>query len=152
MKYVAIIKATARNEMPANVWEIEEAEAEGIEIFNDRTFVRVVDEKGRNIKHVKKVSAKRMEKMGIRMHHYELLFPKQVVEKCAYYMKATWSKKFSGLGRWLEESYLSLRRPYRVHMVYQDLHADARRRSAVLAIHHHHAGEALQLVWIRHSR
>ena len=37
----------SRETMPANTWEIEEAEAEGIRIFNDRTFLKINDENGR---------------------------------------------------------------------------------------------------------
>ncbi|MDA8219281.1 MAG: FAD-dependent oxidoreductase, partial [Dehalococcoidales bacterium] len=38
----------SREKMPANDWEVEEAQAEGIQVFNDRTFLQILSE-GENI-------------------------------------------------------------------------------------------------------
>ncbi|MHB1130812.1 MAG: FAD-dependent oxidoreductase [Chloroflexota bacterium] len=46
-KKVSMACLESRETMPANTWEIEEAEAEGIEITPARTFLRVVEENGR---------------------------------------------------------------------------------------------------------
>jgi hypothetical protein len=51
------------------------------------------------------------------MHHYSLLFPKQVVEKCAYYNQASWSNR-RGAGAWARGRFLELGDPFRVHNVY----------------------------------
>ncbi|MCD4761346.1 glycosyltransferase family 2 protein [bacterium] len=45
----------------------------------------VVDDKGRDLRGVKWVRAKNLEKRNIYLYHYSLLFPKQVEEKARYY-------------------------------------------------------------------
>ena len=81
----------------------------------------VIDEKGNNLRDVRGLSALEMARQGIFMYHYELLFPKQVREKCAYYTDAQWTDMFQELDKWMEESYFSLARTFRVHMLYQHL-------------------------------
>ena len=58
--------------------------------------------------------------MGIALYHYSLLFPSQASDKAEYYknwgLAGDW---FDGSRRWLAESYLTLRRPHRVHNVYR---------------------------------
>jgi hypothetical protein len=78
----------------------------------------VLDEKGRNLRDIKAVGARTMARKGIYLYHYELLFPKQVREKCAYYMSANWTDSFRNLNQWMHSSYLSLMHPFRVHMDY----------------------------------
>ena len=43
----------------------------------------VVDDHGRNLREINAVTAGQMAKKGIRMFHYEQLFPKQVRDKCS---------------------------------------------------------------------
>ncbi len=81
----------------------------------------VVDENGTNLREIKAITADELADRGIFMYHYELLFPKQVQEKCTYYRGAEWITTLRGLDRWLSDSYLSLKRPFKVHMVYQHL-------------------------------
>jgi SAM-dependent methyltransferase len=80
----------------------------------------VVDRMGRNLQEIRPVSAARMASRGVNLYHYELLFPKQVVEKCDYYRVAEWTGgQFSEMNEWVAEAYLTIQRPYRVHMVYK---------------------------------
>lgn len=81
----------------------------------------VVDEKGRDLRTLKALSAKEMKRRLIYMYHYELLFPKQVKEKCAYYASAEWTPSLLKAKGWAEESYFSLKKPFRVHMVYSSI-------------------------------
>lgn len=57
-----------------------------------------------------------LARQGITLYHYSLLFPKQVIEKCDYYETADWSHR-TGARRWAEDTFVTLRRPYRVHNV-----------------------------------
>lgn len=78
----------------------------------------VVDEQGIDLRSINSLSAKVLAHRGIYMYHYELLFPKQVIDKCRYYSRVPWSGDFSNLGEWVQECYLQLKMPYRVHMIY----------------------------------
>jgi len=78
----------------------------------------VVDEQGIDLRRVNHLTATALAHRGIYMYHYELLFPKQVMEKCRYYSRVPWSGYLSNLGEWVQECYLQLKRPYRVHMIY----------------------------------
>ena len=78
----------------------------------------VVDERGRDLRSLNWVCGADLAARGIRLYHYSLLLPKQVREKCAYYSEAEWAKRGGAL-TWMEEAYLSLRRPYRLHNVYE---------------------------------
>lgn len=81
----------------------------------------VLDENGRNLREKIPMSASDMAKRGIHMYHYELLFPKQVREKCSYYKNANWTDTLRYLDDWMKNSYLMLSAPFRVHMVYKSL-------------------------------
>lgn len=81
----------------------------------------VVDERGNKLVESRAVTAKEMARMGIYLYHYELLFPKQVRDKCAYYKDAQWTDLLRELDGWMEKSYCSVDRPFRVHMVYKHL-------------------------------
>ena len=66
-----------------------------------------------------------MDRLGVRLFHYSLLFPKQVSAKVEYLSNAPhagWRGSGRGLRRrrWMADSYLSLRRPYRVHAVFDE--------------------------------
>lgn len=79
----------------------------------------VVDENGKNLRDKKSISAVEMARRGIYLYHYELLFPKQVIEKCRYYRDAEWITCLRGLDTWVSNSYGNLHTPFRPHMVYQ---------------------------------
>jgi hypothetical protein len=47
----------------------------------------IVDEQGRNLHELHWVRGANMERLGIYMYHYSLVFPRQVREKCEYYSR-----------------------------------------------------------------
>jgi hypothetical protein len=72
----------------------------------------VVDERGRDLRTLHWLGGREMARRGIVMRHYSLLLPGQVREKVEYY--ANWGlfeDRFAEASRWLDESYLALRRP-----------------------------------------
>ncbi len=71
---------------------------------------------GQDMRNIHWVTADEMEQHGIRMYHYSLLLPKQVIEKCDYYSHAEWAKRQGALD-WVHHAYLSLNRPYHVHNI-----------------------------------
>jgi hypothetical protein len=82
----------------------------------------VLDAQGADTRSLRWLDAATMGRMGVVMQHYSLLFPKQAIEKVEYYSNwglfADWYADDEGQ-RWLQESYLTLRRPFRVHNVYR---------------------------------
>lgn len=82
----------------------------------------VVDAAGRDLRSLTWLRAEDTGRLGVTMRHYSLLFPHQAREKAVYYgrwgLYGDWFGE-EGLRRWLEDSYLTLRRPYRVHNVYR---------------------------------
>jgi hypothetical protein len=79
----------------------------------------VLDHHGRDTRSLKWLDAGAMSRLGVAMYHYSLLFPALVAEKVEYY--SNWGRAgdwFAGSHGWLTDSYLTLRRPYRVHNVY----------------------------------
>lgn len=77
----------------------------------------VVDPTGRDLRAGHWLDAAATSERGIRLYHYSLLLPKQVVEKCDYYANADWARR-TGAIEWANEAFLRLRRPFRVHNVY----------------------------------
>lgn len=80
--------------------------------------VTIVDETGTNLRKLKWISNKAMKKKGIYMYHFELIFPKQVVEKCGYYAGAEWTTALQKANEWAINCYLKIGKPFRVHMMY----------------------------------
>jgi hypothetical protein len=82
----------------------------------------VLDERGRDLRDLHWLDARETARRGLVMYHYSLLLPAQAIEKVAYYtnwgLYGDWFAADEGR-RWLEDSYLTLRRPYRVHNVYR---------------------------------
>ena len=78
----------------------------------------VLDATGRDLRDGHWLDARTTGSLGIRLYHYSLLLPKQVVEKCDYYGNATWARRGEAV-EWANEAYLALHRPYRVHNVYE---------------------------------
>ncbi len=77
----------------------------------------VSDPSGRDLRGVKWIPGRELSRRGILMHHYSLLFPKQVIEKCEYYNQAPWANR-KGACAWAEDNFLRLGDPFRVHNVY----------------------------------
>ena len=76
----------------------------------------VIDGEGRDLRSKIWKRAGEMEARGIRMYHYSLLLPKQVLEKCDYYSHAEWAQRQHALD-WARDCYLSLKHPYHLHNV-----------------------------------
>ena len=76
----------------------------------------VTDPTGQDLREGHWLRAETLEKADIRMYHYSLLLPKQVMEKCDYYSHADWTKGQDALV-WVKQVYLSLKRPYHLHNV-----------------------------------
>ena len=77
----------------------------------------VLNENGVDLREINWLNAKELERKGIYLYHYSLLFPKQVHEKCIYYQEAEWAKR-ENAKEWAEENYDKLSNPFRVHNVY----------------------------------
>lgn len=75
---------------------------------------------GRDLRTLKWIQAENLEKRGIFLYHYSLLFPKQVREKCQYYQNVDWVDRSEAM-EWFQDTYLELGHPYRVHNVYQHI-------------------------------
>jgi hypothetical protein len=77
----------------------------------------VRDETGRDLRQGTWLDAATTAGWGVRLYHYSLLLPKQVIEKCDYYAHADWARR-TGAIEWANDAYLALHRPFRVHNVY----------------------------------
>lgn len=78
----------------------------------------VCDSHGRDLRKQKWVNGYELYKRGIKLYHYSLLFPKQVIEKCEYYANAALFRREQAR-RWALEVFMELKSPYRVHNVYR---------------------------------
>lgn len=77
----------------------------------------ILNERGQDLRNLQWLDGSATAKQGLFMYHYSLVFPKQVLEKCAYYGQADWTQS-SSAQQWAENNYLQLKDPYRVHNVY----------------------------------
>ena len=65
------------------------------------------------------LDAHTLDRAGIRLYHYSLLFPKQVAEKVQYYATQPWGEYSAGVVRWAQDNYLApIRRPFQAHNVH----------------------------------
>jgi hypothetical protein len=81
----------------------------------------VIDERSRDLRAVKWVTARQMKRKGVYLFHYELLFPKQVIEKCRYYARVDWTSELREADEWADRYYVTLTKPFRVHMLSRHL-------------------------------
>lgn len=79
----------------------------------------VVDAQGRNIMNGKRVFADQLAKKGIFLYHYEYLFPIQVYNKAEYYSNAPHCQGLRPDQKWVDECYMSITKPFRVHNIYR---------------------------------
>lgn len=77
----------------------------------------VVDVSGTDLRKYKYIDGSELALRGIYMYHYSLVFPKQINEKCEYYRNAHWAKREKMI-EWSRGSYYRLKKPFRVHNVY----------------------------------
>jgi hypothetical protein len=78
----------------------------------------IIDETGINLRQKKWIDGKSMEKKGIYMYHYSLLFPWQVEQKVRIYRDEK-PQIFSEMVNWASENYFKISDPFRVHNVYK---------------------------------
>jgi len=79
----------------------------------------VHDASGRDLRSLKWVSGHQLAKRGILLYHYSLVFPKHVLEKCAYYNEANWATHARKINEWSCSCFMNIGDPFRVHNVYQ---------------------------------
>ena len=77
----------------------------------------VVTDQGADVRRQRWLSHRATQQMDVFLYHYSLVFPKQVAEKCGYYAHAEWAKRSRAIA-WADEVYGRLKRPFRVHNVY----------------------------------
>ena len=76
----------------------------------------VVDAAGLDQFAVRPLTAESLDRLDVRLFHYSLLFPKQVIEKTAYY--AAWDiPRCKALPDWAEKHYLGLADPFNLFTV-----------------------------------
>ena len=80
--------------------------------------VTILDDQSRDLRTFKWLTPEDMRAKGIYMYHYELLFPKQVTEKCSYYAGAEWTAALQKANEWVTNCYKTIGKPFRVHMMY----------------------------------
>jgi glycosyltransferase involved in cell wall biosynthesis len=81
----------------------------------------VTDDHGVDLRSKRWLDARATERLGIRLYHYSLLFPHQVINKASYYSQPGQNPTkghLAGSDRWARECYLQLRHPFRVHNYY----------------------------------
>ncbi|MBN1256895.1 MAG: glycosyltransferase family 2 protein [Planctomycetes bacterium] len=79
----------------------------------------VLDPEGNNLWKGNRFNGVAMEKAGIMLYHYAMLFPQQVLRKCAYYDSLTKGRRLES--EWVRRCYQNLQSPYRVHNYYNHL-------------------------------
>jgi glycosyltransferase involved in cell wall biosynthesis len=75
------------------------------------------DEQGRDLRKLQWVRPDTTDRMGIRMYHYSHLLPSQMEQKAHVYLGQE-PVQFSEALRWFQDSFVTLRRPYRVERHY----------------------------------
>src|SRR4030095_8595223 len=73
---------------------------------------------GQDLSKLRWMTLDRIASKSVRLYHYSLLFPKQVMEKCEYYRNVDWTSRKEAVD-WANEVFVQLKQPYRVHNVYQ---------------------------------
>jgi glycosyltransferase involved in cell wall biosynthesis len=71
------------------------------------------DDLGRDVRQLHWVSGDEMESRGVRMYHYDQVFPHQVTQKAAIY-RFEKPKVCAEVEKWAEESYMQLGHPFHV--------------------------------------
>ena len=77
----------------------------------------VHDDRGRDVRQLHWISGNEMESLGVRMYHYDHLFPHQVRQKAAIY-RLEKPKVCAEIETWAEESYARLGHPFHVERHY----------------------------------
>jgi len=81
----------------------------------------VLDDRGRDVRSLEWLDGPAMELLGVRLFHYSLLFPQQVLAKAEYLRNAPHAGiRQAHMRQWMMDSYFTLRRPYRVHAAFTE--------------------------------
>jgi hypothetical protein len=78
----------------------------------------VHDDRDRDVRQIHWISGDEMESRGVRMYHYDHLFPHQVRQKAAIY-RFEKPSACAEIERWAEESYVELGHPFHVERHYE---------------------------------
>jgi len=77
----------------------------------------VLNEHGIDLRRKKWLQASHLEKTGVFLYHYSLLFPHQVFNKATYYK----AREQNAIDRWEDAVYRRLENPFRAHNVYRHI-------------------------------
>ena len=77
----------------------------------------VLDDRGINLRRKLWFQARQLEKRGIFLYHYSLLFPQQVYNKVSYYK----ARERNAIDTWEDVVYRRLEKPFRAHNVYRHI-------------------------------
>ena len=77
----------------------------------------VADERGRNLRRLRWVDGDQMASRGVRLYHYDHVFPLQIRNKALFYRRQA-PQVCADIEEWARDSYFSLRRPYHVERHY----------------------------------
>ncbi len=86
-------------------------------VYSNHRPPTVLDPEGTDVRRLNWITADEMQRRGIFLYHYSLVFPRQVQEKCRYYGKADWALRPKA-EKWAREVYFGLRRPFWMDNVY----------------------------------
>jgi len=77
----------------------------------------VADEEGRDLRTLKWVSGDQMARRGVRLYHYDHVFPHQVRNKALFYRRQA-PRVCAEIIEWADAGFFTLRRPYHVERHY----------------------------------
>jgi hypothetical protein len=77
----------------------------------------VYDPQGRDLRGLRWIDGHQLARRGILLYHYSLAFPRQVLDKCDYRSRASWTRH-PGARQWAEANFMQLSDPFRVHKIY----------------------------------
>lgn len=80
----------------------------------------VLNKSGTDLRTINWIRAEDSLRMGLILHHYSFVFPKQVIEKAQYYKNADWSRRVNAEW-WANDVYMRLSDPFHVFSVYWDV-------------------------------
>jgi len=89
-------------------------------IYKSHRPPTVFNKSGTDLREINWITAEDSLKMGLILHHYSFVFPKQVIEKAQYYKNAEWSKREKA-DWWANDVFMKLSDPFRVFSVYWDV-------------------------------
>ena len=87
-------------------------------VYSSHRPPTVVNKLSMDLRSINWVTAEHLAEKNIFMYHYALLFPKQVMDKCAYYANMNWSF-LSDTDKWAQACYFKLQHPFRVYYVHK---------------------------------